>query len=281
MARRPSRGAAPLLEVPVSVIAVPCVFSLLIAAGPADGRVPDADATTADPLLRLGERVASVRTDVDALAAEVARERAGLHDEVAALERRRRELEERIALATLTARELEASATAARAIVDDTTAAQTASRAPVGDAIRRLRVVQARVPFRLHARRARLAAVEAALSTSPAPSSAAALWPIIVDEARLLQGRGRIKQAITVDATPVMAELAHVGPLVWWRAGDGRVGVASLRTTGDTPRFVVVDDAESRQRLGLFFEALRRGTPTGSWLVPSPLRRTAEEGTTP
>ena len=229
----------------------------------------------------LAGRLATLRTDVDNVAADVARERAALHDEVAALERRRRELEERIALSALTTRELEARAEALRTATSSSSAALATAQAPVRDAIRRLRQLQARVPFRLHGRRERLAAVERELDGLGASPAAALLWPVIVEEARLLQGRGRVRQGITVDGTPVMAELAHVGPLVWWRAPDGRGGVASLQVEGDEPRFEVVDDAESRQRLTLFFETLRRQAPGGTWLVPSPVRMSPAEGATP
>jgi hypothetical protein len=258
-----------------------CVFVLLLAQAPADSAAPVVVESAVDPVLRLGERLAALRASVDTLAADVTRERAALHDEVTALERRRRELEERVALSTLTAREFEARAEATRAAFARTTADLSTSQAPVRDAIARLRRVQARVPFRLHARRERLAALERGLDGMTSAMAAAALWPIIVDEARAMKERGRVRQAITVDGVPVMAELVHVGPLVWWRAADGRGGVASLEVSDEGPRFVVVDDAESRQRLTLFFEALRRGTPTGDFLVPSPLLTPAAIGATP
>lgn len=261
------------------------VLALLALQAPAPAATDTPPAPVADvavePAVVLATRLATLRADVDTLAADVARERTALHEEVGALERRRRELEERIALATLTTRELEAQAEATRVVAATTSAALEQSQAPVRGAVARLRQLQARVPFRLHGRRERLAAAERALPGASPSVAAALLWPIIVDEARLLEERGRVRQAISVDGTPVMAELAHVGPLVWWRATDGRGGVASLLVQGDEPRFEVVDDAESRQRLTLFFEALRRPTPTGTWLVPSPLRPTTTDGATP
>ncbi len=224
---------------------------------------------------RLSARVAELRADVDEVAADVAAERSALHDEVAALERRRRELEERVAQLALSTAALNAQAGATERAVAALNEQQGAAQAPVRDTIARLRRLQARMPFRLHARRARVARVEGMLAASSAVQAASALWPVIIDEATLLKGQGRVRQAIDVDGTPVMAELMHIGPLVWWRAADGRVGVAELGVTDDTPRFTPIDDADARQRIQLFFEARKRGPLSGIWLLPSPMTSTS------
>jgi hypothetical protein len=268
----------------MSAASLSSVLALLALQAPVDtvaGDAAAASATPVDVITGLAGRLATLRADVDTLAADVARERAALHDEVSALERRRRELEERIALATLTTRELEARAAAVQAVTAEASSSLTAAQSPVRDAIGQLRRLQARVPFRLHGRRERLAAVERDIVGLDAAQAAALVWPLLVDEARLLEERGRVRQGITVLGRPVMAEGAHVGPFVWWRPTDGQSGVASLLVEGDEPRFDVVDDAESRQRLTLFFESLRRPSPGGTWLVPSPLRPSPAAGATP
>lgn len=264
----------------MSAASLSSVLALLALQAPVDGPAAEAPAAPVDIVIGLAGRLATLRADVDTLAADVARERAALHDEVSSLERRRRELEERIALATLTTRELEARAEVLQDVTTEASASLAAAQSPVREAIGRLRQLQARVPFRLHGRRQRLAAVEREIAGLGAAPAAALVWPLLVDEARLLDERGRVRQGITVEGRPVMAELVHVGPFVWWRATDGRSGVASLLVEGDDPRFDVVDDAESRQRLTLFFESLRRPSPAGTWLVPSPLRPSPADGAT-
>ncbi|MBM4281977.1 MAG: DUF3450 family protein [Deltaproteobacteria bacterium] len=242
--------------------------------GPIAAAADAADATIA----ALGATLASLRAEVDAAAADVAQSRRAADDDLAALDRRRRELEARLAQSELTARELQARDAALTTATQDAQAAADAARAPVLAVLQSLRVHVDRVPFRVHGRRERIDAVAAAAATLGPDDAAALVWPIIVDEARLLAEVGRVRQPIDVGGAPLIAEVAHVGPLVFWKSKDDRTGVAVSGDRG--AQFVSVDDVEARQRLLLFFDALRRGAARGAFVVPHPLAH-AHDGAKP
>jgi hypothetical protein len=251
---------------------------------PPPGAGSAAAVTDDDVVANLAGGLAALRSEVEGLAAAVAARRRTRDDELAALGRRRRDLESRAQQSALLQAELQARAAALRA----TSAAQAAdderARAPVWAAFDAVLAHVDRVPFRPGARRERLLAGRRAAAALTPQDAAASLWPLILEEARLLDSVGRARQPITLDAsgtqTQVVAEVAHVGPLVFWRAKDGRVGHAALGPSGPT-RFVVVDDAEGRQRLLLLFEALRRDPAGATFLVPNPLRSTASASSPP
>jgi hypothetical protein len=226
-------------------------------------------AASDDVVASLGATLSSLRAEVDAAAGAVAQARRAADDDIAALHRRQRELEARLAQSELTVRELQAREAALAAAGEQADTAARQARAPVDAALAGLQVLVERVPFRTHSRRERIEAARLA-SVDRAPAEAAALvWPIVVDEAALLNDVARARQPIDVGGTQIIAEVAHVGPLVFWKAKDGRVGTTA---PGDgASRFVEVTDAEGRQRLQLFFETLRRGAPSGVLLVPNPL----------
>lgn len=213
-------------------------------------------------LVRLSNGVAEQRAAIETLADDVARERAASREEIAALERRRRELEARLASLRLESRELDVRRQTLEAAHVAREEEVGGARAPVVAAAARLKAHIDAVPFRLTSRGERCEVVARQIVKSTPEAGAAALWPIIVAEARLLSSISRARQPITVDDKPVMAEVAQVGPLVFWKDGD-RTGF-----TRDG-RFIVADDAETRQRLLLFFAALRRPSATGVFLLPT------------
>jgi hypothetical protein len=227
----------------------------MAAAGDADERIAT-----------LGAALAALRSDVDAAAHELEQARRAADDEHAALQRRRRDLEARIAESELVARELEAKAAAQATATKSAQGAAQALREPVLRALRALRAHIETVPFRIHGRRERIEAVLRAAEVQAAETTLALAWPLIVEEAELLATTGRARQPIDVEGKPVVAEVAHVGPLVFWKAKDGRVGIAT--PSEPSARFIAVDEAEGRQRLLLFFDALRRGAARGVFLLP-------------
>lgn len=235
----------------------------LAAADPTSTTTAPSDA--ADVIVNLSNGVAAQRAAIDSLADEVARERAAARDELAALERRRRELQARLDDALLLRRELQTRLDAHDDVVRADDEAAIASRAPVIAAAARLLGHIDAVPFRVGSRRDRCrAVVDAAPGRAPL-ATAAALWPLIVDEATLLSQTSRARQPVTLDGKPVLAEVAHVGALVFFRTPDGRVGQLRDGTA------VVVDEVESRQRLVLFFEALKRDQGRGLFWLPAVL----------
>lgn|GEM_PF-1473165 len=232
---------------------------------------------TDDVVATLGARLSTLRTAVDAAADDVARARQAETDDTAALERRRRDLQDRLAQSALTLRELQARADGEGSVAAARNATDDDARAPVLQALTALRAHIDRVPFRAHSRRTRIDAALRAASTATPAAAAALAWPIILDEARLLMERGRARQPIDVGDEHLIAEVAHIGPLHFWKAKDGRVGLATL---SDGPaRFVEVKDMEGRQRLVLLFDALRRDALTGTFVVPNPLTTNAASTT--
>jgi hypothetical protein len=240
-------------------------FALLLAVQSPEPSSKPAD----DVVATLGARLATLRAAVDAAADDVARARQAETDDTAALERRRRDLQERLAGSALTLRELKARAESEGAVAAARSATDDDARAPVLQALTALGAHIDRVPFRSHSRRTRVDAAIRAASTATPTAAAALAWPIILDEARLLQERGRARQPIDVGGERLIAEVAHIGPLHFWKAKDGRVGMATL---SDGPaRFVEVTEMEGRQRLVLLFDALRRDALTGTFMVPNPI----------
>lgn len=223
--------------------------------------------TATSTVVKLSQQVATLRTEVDALADDVGQQRRALNDELAALSRRSAELQARLEQATTATRAYEERRRVVETDVATGVDEATATLVPVRDALARLAQHQQRVPFRLHARTAARLVVERSLPGLGAEAAAAAVWPLVLDEARLLTEQGRVKQAIVVDGTPLVAEVAHVGPLIVWRSGDRAGGV---RTEPDgSVVFVDASDAATRQQIAAFLEAFKRDRLTGTWLLPA------------
>ena len=227
------------------------------------------------PIKRLAATAAEQRLAVDAVADDLDAIRAAAREEAAALKRRlqtlRHELEdERLTLQTL--RTVGADL-AARDVADR--AAVTEARAPIVASARALQEAQRALPFRVVSRTARVDAVLVALEQQPIEAAAAALWVIVLDEALLLDRVERVRQRVTVKGVDVLADVVHVGPLTCFRTKDGTVGVAD----GEVWR--VIDSSEGRQRLGLFFDAFKRGGAAGAFLLPLPTHFVTTPGATP
>jgi hypothetical protein len=224
-------------------------------------------------MAHLAASLSTLRAEVEALADVVAERRRSAHDDVAALERRRRDLEARIAQSTLVQAELRARAEALQTAAAARDDADDVRRAPVLHAFDALLAHVDRVPFRPVSRRERIVQARRLAEAASPEQGAALAWPIVLDEARLLSTSGRARQPITLGSstasTPLLVEVAHVGALVFWKAKDGRTGFAALPVTG-AASFVEVTEPEGRQRLLLLFEALRRESPEGTFLVPNP-----------
>jgi hypothetical protein len=241
---------------------------------------PTSTATSTSTVVKLSQQVATLRTEVDALADDVGQQRRALNDELAALSRRSAELQARLEQATTATRAYEERRRVVETDVASGVDEATATLVPVREALARLAQHQQHVPFRLHARTAARLVVERSLPGLGAEAAAAAVWPLLLDEARLLTEQGRVKQAIVVDGTPLVAEVAHVGPLIVWRSGDRAGGV---RTEADgSVVFVDASDAATRQQIAAFLEAFKRDRLAGTWLLPaSPPSATPKTGSTP
>jgi hypothetical protein len=218
-------------------------------------------------VVKLSQQVATLRTEVDALADDVGQQRRALNDELAALSRRSTELQARLEQAQTSTRAYEERRRVVEVDVATGVDEATATLVPVREALSKLAQHQQQVPFRLHARTAARLVVERSLPGLGAEAAAAAVWPLLLDEARLLTEQGRVKQAIVVDGTPLVAEVAHVGPLIVWRSGDRAGG---MRTTADgAVVFVDASDAATRQQIAAFLEAFKRDRLAGTWVLPA------------
>ncbi|MDP2345095.1 MAG: DUF3450 family protein [Deltaproteobacteria bacterium] len=216
-----------------------------------------------DTLQRLAAGVAAERAAVETLADDVARTRAQARDELGALQRRRTELEGRLAEVRLLQRELQARADVASRVAAADVVKGASARAPLRAAIADLRQRIAVVPFRAGTRLQGVESVERGLSAATVAASTAQLWALLLREARLLDETAGGRQPIVVDGRTVMAEVAHVGPLVWFRTQDGVVGVA------EAGGWRVVGDVEGQQRIAFFLDALRRDAAAGLFLLPA------------
>lgn len=246
------------------------LLSTLVAQTPAAAAVDDDE-----KMKRLAASAAEQRLAVDAVADDLDAIRAAAREEAAALQRRlqtlRHELQdERLALQTL---HTVGADLVARDVADR--AAFTEARTPIVANARALQDAQRALPFRVVSRTARVDAVLVAVEQQPIEATAAALWAIVLDEALLLDRVERVRQRVTLDGVDVLADVVHVGPLTCFRTKDGTVGVAD----GEVWR--VVTDSEGRQRLGLFFDAFKRGGATGAFLLPLPTHFITTPGATP
>jgi hypothetical protein len=224
-------------------------------------QAPASDNT--DALVQLGSTLSTLRNDVDSAAADVDSARRAAAADVDALRQRKRALADRLAQSRLVAKELLARSVP---IADGAPAAHVAV---VREVLTALRLHIDRTPFRAHARRSRVDAIELQLDTATAAEVAAALWPLLTDEATLLRERGRARQSIELSGQPALVEVAHVGPLVFFKTKEGDVGVARLPAQGPAV-FTTVSDVESRQRLQLWFEAMRKDDVSGLHWLPNP-----------
>ncbi len=96
------------------------------------------------------------------------------------------------------------------------------------------------------------------------------LWALVEDELRLAREVGLQRQAIPLDGSEMLVEVAHVGLVsVYFVTADGRVGMA--RGTDGTWTWEVLTDRAAQAQVLELFDQLRKNVREGWFDLPGPL----------
>ncbi|MFM2247489.1 MAG: hypothetical protein RL071_3563 [Pseudomonadota bacterium] len=213
-------------------------------------------------------RLAALRAEVEALHQELDVEKESLRGELRAINAQRVDLEVQVRREELRLERLLSAEAELRA----------AQLPTAGDALRGILVgnidalrahVDEGLPFRATERAAALTELRAQLDDGrKTPEQVAArLWAFVEDERRLGRTTGLDRQVITVDGQELLADIARLGMVaLYWRAPDGRVGLAARGGAGWT--FRPMDAEEDRVAALALFDALERGIHTGTFTLP-------------
>ncbi len=96
------------------------------------------------------------------------------------------------------------------------------------------------------------------------------LWSLVEDELRLGRENGLYQQVISLGGEEVLADVARVGMvMLYFSAPDGRMGHAKKGPQGWT--FQAYQHPEQIERLGAFFDALKKRIRVGFFDLPNAL----------
>jgi hypothetical protein len=232
--------------------------------------------TAAEPteLERLAADVARARADVDTLSSEVDAARAEAKEEQLAAARRRAALEGDLETARMKRVELERRVAALEDRLRRDGAAKAASAAPVRAAVARLHAGVAKgVPFRLRERIAILDDIERTLASDDTARAIEMVTAFLDSELELARTIARVRMPVNIDDKPVMAEVARIGRVALiFRTRDGVAGAAAHGA------WQVFDDPADTARAAGLLDSLARPRPSGVVLVFSIFVAASEPG---
>lgn len=239
------------------------------------GLVAGAAAQAADSL---GERLVTLRSEVEQLSQEADLRDDDLRSRLRALEAQKAELEAQLRREELRLAQLRQAAEEQRKALTAREATGDALQPAVISGVASLRAaVRTGLPLRVDERLAELDRVEAEVRSGDlTPERAASqLWAFAEDELRLTQENALDRQLVRIDGDEVLVEVAHLGMTsLYFRTEDERVGVA--RRDGEGWRFEVLTDAQAREQVLALFDSLQKQVRVGFFTIP-----TAFEGGAP
>jgi len=218
------------------------------------------------------EALATLRAEVETLGEQLERAQAEQRSQLRALAGTQAELSaqlrrEELRLAQIGTRLDEAKA----ALAEQGTDAEL--QAAVLNAAEELKAgIAGGLPFRAEERAAAVATLQESIGSGLLKPERAVprLWALVEDELRLAREVGLQRQAIPLDGSEMLVEVAHVGLVsVYFATADGRVGVAERAGTDWT--WSVLADRVAQEHVTELFDQLRKNVREGWFDLPGAL----------
>lgn len=219
------------------------------------------------------ERLAQLRSDVEALQHEVTMEKGDMRARLRALEDARTQLELQIKQEELSLQQLSLQIDKERALAAEEGEATNILVPAVQKGIAAMRpVIETGIPYRTGERLQALRELEVALNGGTLPPARAAnrLWSLYEDELRLTRENAMDRQTISLNGEEVLVDVARMGMVaLYFRTPDGRAGWATR--SGTTWGFQVAEDRADVARIDELFDALGKQIRVGWFEVPNVL----------
>lgn len=219
------------------------------------------------------ERLATLRSDVEALQHEVTMEKGDMRARLRALEDARTQLELQIKQEELSLQQLSLQIDKERAAAAAEGEATDILLPTVQKGIATIRpVIEKGIPYRTAERLQALREIEVALNGGTLPPARAAnrLWSLYEDELRLTRENAMDRQTIQLGGEEVLVDVARMGMVaLYFRTPDGRAGWATR--SGETWGFELASDRADIDRIAELFEALAKQIRVGWFEVPNVL----------
>lgn len=135
-----------------------------------------------------------------------------------------------------------------------------------------VQIIKSGIPFKVDERVADVEKIKTDLKRGNITQEKALslTWASYDDVLRLTKEIGIFKQQITVDGEEKLAKVAKIGStMLFFITPDEQMGYA--KRSGDTYRFVAVDDTQSKKEIHDLFDALLKQIRTGYFSLPNAL----------
>jgi hypothetical protein len=225
----------------------------------------------AEDLTGLAKSLSSLRSDVERLSSELAEQKGDLQDELRTLARQKSELALENDRESMRLQKLRMTLADKQKLI----AAQQAESKVLMPAFEKVSEqvkahIQSSLPFRTEERLAEVDKIRAQLAEGLfSPEQAVArLWALIEDEHRLTRENGLYRQAVTVDGSEQLVDVARIGMvMMYFRAEGARVGYAKRTSTGWT--YQVVQSPEETKLIDNLFETFKKQIRVGYFELPN------------
>lgn len=221
------------------------------------------------------ERLAQLRSEVEALQHEVTMEKGDMRARLRALEDARTQLELQIKQEELTLQQLSLQIDKERALVAEEGEATHILVPAVQEGIAKIRpVIENGIPFRVDERLQALREIESGLNGGTLSPARAAnrLWSFYEDELRLTRESSMDRQTITIDGNEVLANVARVGMVSLYFQTQGRnPDYGWAKRSGGGWVFEKAADSGDQRRLADLFDALAKHINVGWFEIPNVL----------
>lgn len=219
------------------------------------------------------ERLAQLRSEVEALQHEVTMEKGDMRARLRALEDARTQLELQIKQEELALQQLSIEIDKERKLAAEEGEATEVMVPAVQSGIDTIRpVIEKGLPYRVEERLQAVREIETGLNGGTLPPHRAAnrLWSLYEDELRLTRENAMDRQTILLEGQEVLVDVARMGMVaMYFRAPDGRTGWAER--AGSDWAFTVTGDREDQEQITELFEALGKQIRVGWFEVPNVL----------
>jgi len=232
----------------------------------------------AAPASELAKALSQLRADVEALSEELSLRRDRAREETIGWGQRKADLEAELQREQLRYKRLQQAKASDEKSAQAISEADAALRPAVHTAASNLKARIAHgLPFRQVERTAAVDELVQKLENNAlSPSKVAArLWSVAQDELRLTKENGLYRQAIPLDDTEVLCDVARIGMvLMFFKAPDGRVGRAVRHD--DKWAFEVLQDEQQRRQVLTLFDSFKKQVRVGYFELPAALPSTTK-----
>jgi hypothetical protein len=224
-------------------------------------------------LAPLAARLAQLRSEVETLSAQISERSQDAQDRTRSFTRQRQELELELLRERARVERLRAQLAQRRQEI----AAQASDEqelSPLFDrsAARVRAYLTASLPFRTAERLAELDKIEEQVRTGLLrhPQALMRLWSLVEDELRMTRESGLYRQAIVLDGTERLADVARLGTVaLYFQTSDQRSGYA-VRDKGAWV-YRELTDKRDRGQVGALFDAFKKQLRVGFFELPNAL----------